>query len=70
MTNRGFSQAWESSQHLRAARLDADVAWLISWIGDPTITLRANDDSAAPQTELAPIARRLRDALRRRPAAK
>jgi len=39
MSRRGFSQAWESSQHLRAARLEADIDWLFSVIGDPGKTV-------------------------------
>ena len=64
MTNRGFSQAWESSQHLSAARLEADIAWLISCIGNPTTKLRTSDDSVLPQTALQPLSTRLRDAFR------
>jgi len=64
MTNRGFSQAWESSQHLSAARLEADIAWLISCIGNPTTGLCTSDDGVASQIALQPLSTRLRDAIR------
>ena len=64
MTNRGFSQAWESSQHLSAARLEADIAWLISCIGNPITKLRTSEDGVASQTALQPFSTRLRDAIR------
>lgn len=64
MTNRGFSQAWESSQHLSAARLEADIAWLISSIGNPITKLRTSDDGIPSPTALHPLSPLLRDAIR------
>ena len=72
MTKGGFSQAWESSQHLRAARLEADIDWLFSVIGDPTAISQGQSDqrSAKGPSGLHGFAARLQDALGLTPLAK
>ena len=35
MRNGSFNGSWESSQHLRPARLEADISWLIGMMSPP-----------------------------------
>ena len=72
MTKGGFSQAWESSQHLRAARLEADIDWLFSVIGDPKAHSQSHSElhSTKAPPRLNGFAARLQEALGLHPPAK
>lgn len=72
MTKGRLSQAWESSQHLRAARLEADIDWLFSVIGDQAATcpVQPGVNPAKVPSGLHGFAARLQDALGLHPPAK
>ena len=65
MMDGSFNLPWESSNHLSSARLEADLAWMISVQGDAAKPTRQTCAAPLllPQTRLQFLATWVQDAL-------